>query len=545
MERQQHNSKYFLSFVLIPLFCLYTVPAFADLADADQAEDKARAAFVEHFVTFLQDKNVMGKVTTPDGKPANPGPNKNRFDQDDGISYRSDLTYHDFSFKTQDEQFAKKNEAAAKSGKNSDGPKARALPAFVSEHGGISEGGGSSLLERTVYGLHERFFKEEQDEKKQKQQDEEKGIKYKSVNKIETREVFKKDVDPKAANANAAGTLGATGTAGAAGGANKKDPNKKEEEPEKIERFSLRDEARPEIEKVGEQSFKTIERASRDAGFENDEKTLSNSTLLFEGVGRASEAWWNSTLANLGQRRVNYGMKGSGRGFQADLSEGQADCASWRRNAEQSLRQQLTKAKEDPKIIEQEVAKLKQSEEKCKTLSQLDYSAVDAKFVPTEDGKAEVLKTGDILKEDGFSRDLRNQLEVLGSAGKDVTKLKTNWKYDASEDKQEVAIGLDEQTGEPNIVQMSVSEQLESYNQQLEEAKKGFKEVKQRFPQLEVNEDEMDKFKIEPESRSVMEINRPTPSMLEDLGVDPKKDEGPAIVQTYNELVEKNQEKGK
>lgn len=526
-----------ISKVLVALFFLNTLACFADLAEADRAEDKARSSFVEHFVSFLQDKNVMGKVNTPDGKKADPGPNKNRFDQDDGVSYRSDLTYHDFSYNTQDEQFAKKNEAAAKIGAQNKGPNTRQLPAFVSEHGGISAGGGSSLLERTVYGLHERFFKEEQDEKKRKEEDEKKGIKYKSVYKVETRDVFKADVDPNAAKPGAGATAGAGG-AGGAQPAKKKDAEAKEE-PEKVERFTLREEAKPDVENVGVQAFKSVEKASRDKENQNDDKTLSNSTLLYEAAGRATDAWWNTTLANLGQRKINRAVKAD---IRPNLSEGLASCDAWGKKALQEKLAELQKSgKPDPKEIQALQAEIKQTQDKCSQVSKLDYSTVNPKYEPTEDGKGEKLSTGDILKEDGFSRDLRNQLEVLGSAGKDVTKLKTNWKYDAKEDKQEVTTGFDENTGEANQKeQLSVREQLESYNNQLDEAKKGFQGVKERFPQLEVNEKDIDNFKIEPESRSVMEINGLTAGMKDDLGVDPKTQEAPPP-QTYDELVQKNQ----
>lgn len=525
MSRQQHKMQYVFVFVLLVLFSQNT-PVFADLADADRAEEKARSSFVEHFVTFLQDKNVMGKVTKPDGSKADPGPNKNKFDQDDGVSYRSDLTYHDFSFNSNDQQFAKKNEAAAKAGTANKGPNTRELPAFVSEHGGISAGGGSSLLERTVYGLHERFFKEEQDDKKKKEEDEKKGIKFKSVYKVETRDVFKSDVDPNAAKPGGAG-----GAAGGASGAAKKDDSK--EEPEKVERFTLREEAKPEVEKVGEQAFKSVERASRDKENQDDEKTLSNSTLLYEAAGRASESWWNSTLANLGQRKINRAVRGDSR---PNLSEGLASCDQW---AKKQLEQELAEAQKrgaDPKDIQ---ARIKQAQDKCNQVSRLEYNEVNPKFEKTEDGKGEKLTKGDILKEDGFSRDLRNQLEVLGSAGKDVTKLKSNWKYDAKEDKQEVGTSVDEDSGEIKKEQLSVKEQLDSYNQQLDEAKQGFEEVKTRFPQLEVNEGDIEQFKIQPESRSVMEINGLTQGMKEDLGVDPKTPE-PETPQTYDELVQKN-----
>lgn len=540
MRRYTENPVRILFWIWTALFMVNTLPSYADLEDADRAEEKARAAFVEHFVSFLQDKNVMGKVNTPDGKPADPGPNKNKFDQDDGVSYRSDLTYHDFSYNTNDEQFAKKNEALIKSGGKVE-DNSRTLPAFVSEHGGIAEGGGSSLLERTVYGLHERFHKEEKDPKKKKEEEERKGIKLNSVYQVETREVFKSDVDPNAAAAN--GTNAANGAtpqpsvppngANAANGAN----SKKEEEPEKVERFSLREEVRPEIEKVGEQAFKTVERASRDKENQDDEKTLSNSTLLYEAAGRASEAWWSSTLANWGQRIINRAMRN---GPRANLSEGLAGCVAW---AKQTLQQRLAElaksGKPDPKEIQAIQEEFKQAEQKCNEVAKVNYGTVNPKYERTEDGKGEKLTTGDILKEDGFSRDLRNQLEVLGSAGKDVTKLKTNWKYGAEEDKQEVTTGFDEETGEANNVErLSVREQLDSYNQQLDEAKEGFKGVKERFPQLEVNEKELDQFKIAPESRSVMDINRMTPTMREDIGAPQEEAE---IPQTYEQLIQKNQ----
>jgi len=137
----------------------------ADLQDAENAEEKARKIFADRYLEFTGDKNVMGKAKDVSGKVQLTG-NKTKFDNDDGVSYRSDLTYHDLAFASPDETAGKKNA-------NSKDPKAQAqavrdLLPFVSPHGGLSEAGGSSNLERTMYSKFDELSKKDQDEKEER-----------------------------------------------------------------------------------------------------------------------------------------------------------------------------------------------------------------------------------------------------------------------------------------------------------------------------------------------------------------------------------------
>lgn len=524
--------------ILSLVFCADLIIASPE--EADQAEEKARASFVEHFTTFVQDKNVMGRAQTPDGKPTNGGPNKTQFNKDDGQSYKSDLTYHDFSYTTNDDAFEQKqgknNQGAGQGGQNGGGQKSRSLLPFVSNHGGLSEAGGSSALERKMYELHDKFSKENEDPAKQKKADEEKGIKYRSTFKIETREVFKDPSQQAAGGAAGGGAAGGAGGAGAGAG-------KKDDEPEKVERIFLREEAKPEVAKVGEESYQTIDRAAKDKGNENDPQTLANSALLREAAGRATESWWNSTLANLNQRRVNKGMPSGGLGGRPELNEDTPTCDAWAQKAIQEQLQAVAKqggGQQAAQNAAQDIQKqIQEAKQKCEQLTKLSYNVVNPKFEAKQGGKGEELKTGDQDKEDPYSRDLRNQLEVLKSAGKDVSKLKGNWKYGEEEGKQEITVGFDED-GNPSQKEMwTVKDQMDSYNEQLEGAAKGFKEVKERFPQLQIEEQEILKFKMEPEEETAMKINGLTPIIKEDFGV--KEDPNKATDNTpenYDELLE-------
>lgn len=452
-------------------------PARADLREVEEAQNKAQNAFIDHFLNFTKDKNVMGKAKTPEGKVVNEG-KKRRFDRDGGgvLPFQSDLTYHDYSFnRTDPNDQGKKEEERSR------------LFAFVSHHGGISAAGGSSLLERTAYQLHKQFSKE--DEKNAGQQDKQEGTKFRSIFKITTKEVFKNE-----------------------GGEQSAADAKK---PDKIERIEMRDEAKAEIEKVGDQSFETIRRAGRDTGNEDDPNTLPNGVLLRYAAGQATQAWWNSTLANLGQRRANSGIRaGAVLPDSPQLSEGIATCDEWGQATLQGLQQAKLQG-DGLKNAQQEVQKKIQQ---CQQMAQQQWNVINPKFQANEDGKGETLKTGDVNKEDAFQRDLRNQMEVLNSAGKSVKGLQTNWQYEDKDEKSKVVIEFDD--GQPKgPVDRTPREQIESYNAQLQEAAKGLDEVRERMPDLPVAGDPL-QYQIAPESKSAMEINQtPVVSAFEEVKI--------------------------
>jgi len=456
------------------LICLAPA-AKADLRDVEEAQAKASNAFIDHFLNFTKDKNVMGKAKTPEGKVVNEG-KKKRFDRDGGgvLPFQSDLTYHDYSYNRTDPNDANKKEE----------DRSR-LFSFVSHHGGISAAGGSSLLERTAYQLHKQFSKE--DEKNAQKADQEEGTKFRSIFKITTKEVFKNE-------------------GGDQGGADAK-------KPDKIERIEMRDEAKTEIEKVGDQSFETIRRAGRGQGEEDDPNVLPNGVLLRYAAGQATQAWWNSTLANLGQRRANAGIRAGALPDSPQLSEGIASCNEWGQAALQGIQESKAKG-EQLKTLQQEVqTKIQQ----CQQMAQQKWDVINPKFQANENGKGETLKTGDVNKEDAFQRDLRNQMEVLNKAGK-AQGLQTNWQYEDKDFKSKVNIEFDD--GQPKgPVDRTVREQLESYNNQLQEAAKGLEEAREKMPELPVSGDPLS-YQIAPESKSAMEINQtPIVSAFEEVKI--------------------------
>ncbi len=463
----------------------------------DAAEKKARDEFMQRFSTFTEDKNVVGKVRKADGKRAE-GKKKTRFDQDDGLPYQSDLTYHDLSFNTIE------TEKAGDDPKNPDKKKVSRLFAFVSPHGGISAAGGSSQLERTSYGLHKKFSKEEEEDKAKKD-DEKTGTKYRSIFKITTQEI----IEDEKGNIQPAG--GAGGAAGA--GAAKQAGNEKKKEPEKVERFEIREEALPEITKVGEESFETIRKAGRDKDNQDDQTVMPNGLLLRYAAGEATQAMWNSTLANLIQRRVNRGVQAKNFPDTPQLSEGVPNCEAWSGAATSVLAK--VKDEKDRKALQEEI---KRMTEQCGQLASQSYNAINPKFEPGKDGKDE-LKTGDLKKEDSFVRDARVQLETLKSAGKDPRNVPSNWKYTDQDAKARITIEFDDNGAPKGEQEMTVKEQLESYNNQLREAATGYDEVKSRFPDLKTDPSAPLQYQIQSETKSVMEINQSANALLQEDGV--------------------------
>ncbi len=484
-----------LSQILLPLgLTLFTAAARAEV-DMDAAENKARVDFMDRFTKFSGDKNVVGKARkAADGKRT-ASELKKKYNKDDGSPYESDLTYHDLAFNTVETEKADGNDPNKK--------KVSRLFSFVSPHGGISAAGGSSQLERTAYGLHKKFVKEEEEEKGKKD-DEKTGTKFRSIFKITTQEIIE-DEDAKNGGGKNPGQGGQAAQA-------KNDADKKKE-PEKVERFEIREEAKPEIEKIGEESFETVRRAGRDKGNENDESTLANGVLLRYAAGEASQAMWNSTLANLFQRRVNRGVQAKQFPDTPQLSEVMPNCEAWSAAANGVLAK--VKDQKDRKALQEEI---KRMGEQCGQLAQQSYKTINPRFESGKDGKDE-LKTGDLKKEDGFVRDSRVQLEILNSAGKDPRNVPSNWKYSDQDAKARVTVGFDDNAQPKGEEDRTVTQQLDSYNNQLKEAAKGYDEVKTRFPQLATPSDAPLKYQIQPETKSVMEINQSTNGILGEDGI--------------------------
>lgn len=481
---------------LILAAVLMGAPAWADPQDADKAEEKARNSFIDQFSKFMQDKNVQGRAKRPDGKVVGGG-KKTRFNQDDGLAFQSDLTYHDFSYNTieQGEEKADAQQGAQKGQK----PPEKRLFAFVSGHGGISAGGGSSVLERAAYALDKKFAEQDQ----QNKQPEQEGVKYRSIFKVTTKEVFEGD----------------------AGKADKA----KEGEKDKVDRFELREEARPEIDKVGADSAQTIIQAARGEQNANDDKALGNGVLLRQAAFEATKALWNSTLANLAQRRMNRAIRSGSMPVAPQVSEGVPRCEEWSSVAQDVIN------KADPKRREELLKDVERMMGQCKEVAGLSFSAVGPNFTQQEGG-GEKLEFEGPQKEDAFQRDARLQLEIMDKAGKSVTEIPSNWQFSKDDDKARMTISYDD--NQPKEGSLTVREQLESYNANLKDAEEGYQEVSKRIPGLEVPKPTQ--YAIQPGTRNVMEINQPPESAFEEVGIQKGVGTGP-VPKTYNELLKNAQ----
>jgi len=488
-------------FHLLALLGLYLPTVHADLMDAEKAEEIAKKAFAEKYLDFTGDKNVMGKITSVDGKVKLTG-NKTRFNGDDGVSYKSDLTYHDFSFTTDDQA---NNQQQGNQAKKTP----RSLQPFVSEHGGISEGGGSSILERTVYQEFDKFSKQEENDDAKKRKEEEKtGIKYRGIFKITTKEIFE---DPKA-KANNQG--------------NSQNPNSKnDKEKDKVERLELREETAKAVKKIGDDSAETIFQAARDKENRDDPNALPNELLLYDAAAKATNSMWNAGMANLYQRRIFKGLNDSSFFDPPKLSEESPDCSTWEKQQQEKLAKLNQQERQDR---QKEFELMKKG---CEQMSKMPFNAVDPRYEAQPDNpKVEVLKERGPEKEDPFARDLRVRLELMSQAGKDISEIQTNWKYEDQD--QRVELKNNNET-----VNQTLAEQLESYNKQLEDAKAAYEEVAQEAPSVFNSKEDPTKYKIEPGTRSVMEINQRPAQGYNDFGVDASKLAEPSTARNYEELI--------
>ena len=456
--------------------------------DAETEAEKARKNYIERFIKFTQDQNVSGKAKDPNGKVVQNN-QKSRFNKDDGNSFESLLTYHDAAYDSDDEEAKKQNP---------NDPKAqnRTLAPFVSSHGGIAAGGGSSQLERTVYEKHTEYSKQDEDPQVQKQRAKEKGVRYFSVFKEDTREL---------------------------------EPNPKNpDQPESVSRVTLRPEVKEVIEQVGAEAFQTVERSAKEPGAENDPKLMGNLTFYREAVARASKAMWDSTLANLSQRRI-FTPRGS------RLSEGAASCENWAQNANAEL-EKLT----DPDEKKSEAERVQKELKKCQQMSQVSWRMVNPKFEEPDGNQGNSGNSGPQLKEKGpnyedkYSRDLRNQLEVMDKVGVGPDGLKSNWKYDEEEFKNEVLSETDDE-GNVSTVKMTNAEQLDSYNKALDESIESMKAVQKTLPDFQFDEKEIQAKKIQAGQKNILEINKVPEQMMEELG---GQSNTPKAAENYSELLQ-------
>lgn len=489
------------------LFGFHFPLAHADLMDAEQAEELARKSFAEKFLEFTGDKNVMGKAMSVDGKVQQTG-TKNRFNNDDGVSYKSDLTYHDLAFTSPDDE-----------GNSQDPNKKtppRDLQPFVAGHGKISEGGGSSLLERTMYQEFDKFKKQEDQKPPDRKQEEQTGLKYRGVYKITTKEVFE---DPKSKSANAK-------NGNATNNSQSQDQSNKKEK-DKVERLELREGTKEAVEKIGTDSAETIIQAAREKENREDPNALPNELLIYDAAAKATTTLWNSALANLSQRRIFKGLNGDSSFFDPPkLSEEQPDCASWERSQQEKL------AKVNPQERQDRQKEFDLMKKGCEQMSKMPFNAVNPGYeVDPNNPKVEVLKERGAEKEDAFARDTRVQLELMSQAGKSISEIKTNWQYEEKDEKVKL------KNFDGSEVEQTMAEQLESYNKQLQEAAAAYKEVQGEAPELFKSQEDATQYQIEPGSRSLMEVNKRPEQGFADFGVDTSKLAEPPAAQSYDQLI--------
>jgi len=151
-------------------------------------------------------------------------------------------------------------------------------------------------------------------------------------------------------------------------------------------------------------------------------------------------------------------------------------------------------------------------------LANQKFDAINPRFEAGKDGKDE-LKAGDLKKEDSFVRDARVQLETLKKAGKDPRSVPSNWKYTDQDAKAKITIEFDDNGAPKGEQDMTVKQQLDSYNNQLKEAAVGYEEVKTRFPDLQTDPQTPLQYQIQSETKSVMEINQSANAILQEDGV--------------------------
>lgn len=477
---------------------LFSGTAHAKLEDIEAAQSKARNTFIQRFGEFTGDKNVMGRAKTPDGGQAKAG-GKPRFNSDDQGPFQSDLTYHDFMYETPDEAFNKANTANASTGGVT---KARLLFAGVSDHGAISGAGGSSILERTVYGLHDKFAKQE-DDAERKKANEQKGISYRGMFKLDTQEVE-----------------------------NKAKKRGEDDVPEKVERWTIREEARPDVEKIGKDSFDTIERAAKTENKE-DPQQMGTLSFYYDAANRALNQLWNNLATNLGQRRTYKGVDPQSFGKNVKLSEDTPNCDAWTQKAIGEIDPQATDR-------DKQVESIQKMAGQCRQMVSTSYSQINPRFETPENGPPDAepqLTQKGPEKEDPRERDLRVNLEVLGKVGKRAAEVPSNWKYSDQDEKAKIK-QYDQSGNEVGEAELRMDESVTKYNQDLDESAATLGEIRNRYPDLKMQEKEILDNKIPLNERSAMEITKfPEQAAYEGFETPIKGNDSPPP-QSYEELLQ-------
>ena len=295
---------------------------------------------------------------------------------------------------------------------------------------------------------------------------------------------------------------------------------------------------------MGDLAYENLAKDARDPGFEEDTNTLPNMTLLYEGAGRAVQAMWNATLSKLTQRRMFKGIQSGAIGETPKVNEERPNCDAWAQQVNGALAKAAQGSPDLQKGLQEDLNRMRQQ---CQQMSGVAWNKIDPRFEANDKAGGgggggggngqpqETLQFKGPEKEDPFQRDLRNQLEVLDKAGKNVQQLQTNWKYD-KKDEQSTLKDYDNSTGqEIGERTVTVQDQLNAYNGQLEEAAKGMEEIQKRYPDYKPDVDATLGYKIAPNTRSVMDIDRPTQTMMEEFNA--SAPQAPVMPKNYDELL--------
>ncbi len=493
------------------LLLLPCLSAHAKLVDVEAAQQKSIQRYNQKFSDFSQEKNVMGKPQTATGGQVQ-AKVKVRFDSDDQVAFESDLTYHDYQYDTDDEAYAQKQKANPNPNPNTD--KTRILYASVSPHGAIEQGGGSSLLERTVYKLNDQYAQEQSKDEKKKF-DEQKGIKYEGVFKIETQEVNDKE---------------------------KKTKNDKDNVPDKVERRSIRDEALGQIEQVGEGSFQGIERAAKDQDKKNDPKAMGTLSLYYTAGKEALKALYKSTLANFGQTRTYEGIKAENANVdKVKLNEDVSNCDQWQ---EQAIAQIDPKAS-DKDQQQQEIARMVKQ---CKQMVKTNYKQINPQFTDSGSGGGgggggdQKLEEKGVKDENNRERDYRVELNLLSKEGTRAQDVQSNWKYTNKDETNKVVTAFDKNGNPTKTENLRMDQQVDRYNSQLEVAAQALPDIQSRFPNLKVTAGQITNNEIKHKTKRADEITQyPTGAVVQGFEPDRAKAIGNQALPTNYDDLQKSQ----
>ncbi len=500
-----------LNLALWTILCagLFATPARADLEDVIRAQQERIQKVIERFKKFTSDKNVMGEAITPDGNTVQ-APDKTKFDADGAklLTFQSELTYHKQAFDVVEEEKEDENGEV----------KVEKLYGFVSPHGKESEAGGSSELERAVYGLHKQFNKEEEQDKPR-----EEGVEFKSIFKVTTKKVQKQD--------EAAGDAGGSG---AGGGLKKAKDDGEDNEDLDVARWELRDEAIQAVKKIGENSFETVKKSAKDDENEGLEEAMANGVLLREAGSRGLKALQAEALNSLSQRRFNRGIRDGALPERVQLWQDAPTCEAWSQQAAA-----LVEEAETPEGKEARQKELQRMTDQCKNMTTMNYKEIMPRFVEEDSGNGESkeqLQSLGVNKEDARERDLRVQLNINEKFGMSANEVQNNWGY-GEQDLATTVNTYDAEGNQTGETQMTPEEVLNTYNQQLQKAKETADAINAQLPeQNRIDTSQTLSYQIQKGQKAAWEITSVPDRAKEDFNISVPS--VPLELQTYEDVVE-------